>query len=85
MTIGAIEHVFDRVATMTPSDPSNGGDRRRNDASPAAMPAPNTSEEWEQVRRSVAMLPPGAWAMRREQALHALSQLLAGLRSGQRR
>lgn len=55
------------------------------DVPPAAHHAPNTTEEWEQVRRSVAMLPPGAWAMRREQALQALSQLLTGLRSGQRR
>lgn len=43
---------------------------------------PQTAEEWEQVRRSVAMLPPGAWAMRREQALHALAALLANLRQG---
>ena len=41
---------------------------------------PETAEEWEQVRRSVAMLPPGAWAMRREQSLHALAALLATLR-----
>jgi len=42
---------------------------------------PETAEEWEQVRRSVAMLPPGAWAMRREQSLHALAALLATLRN----
>lgn len=41
---------------------------------------PETAEEWEQVRRSVAMLPPGAWAMRREQSLDALAALLATLR-----
>ncbi len=46
---------------------------------------PSTVEEWEQVRRSVAMLPPGAWAMRREQALHSLGTLLAMLRSTPRR
>lgn len=46
---------------------------------------PATAEEWEQVRRSVAMLPPGAWAMRREQALHALSELLASIRGGRKR
>lgn len=46
---------------------------------------PTTAEEWEQVRRSVAMLPPGAWAMRREQALHSLAALLAMLRSTPRR
>lgn len=46
---------------------------------------PGTAEEWEQVRRSVAMLPPGAWAMRREQALHTLSELLATIRTSPRR
>lgn len=46
---------------------------------------PETAEEWEQVRRSVAMLPPGAWAMRREQSLHALAALLATLRKSQKR
>ena len=46
---------------------------------------PETAEEWEQVRRSVAMLPPGAWAMRREQSLHALAALLATLRKTPKR
>lgn len=46
---------------------------------------PETAEEWEQVRRSVAMLPPGAWAMRREQSLHALAALLATLRQTPKR
>lgn len=32
-------------------------------------------EDWEQIRRSVAMLPAGSWAMRREQALVALNAL----------
>lgn len=40
-----------------------------------------TPEAWEQVRRSVAMLPPGAWAMRREQALDALGSLVGVLRN----
>lgn len=40
-----------------------------------------TPEAWEQVRRSVAMLPPGAWAMRREQALEALGSLVGVLRN----
>lgn len=33
---------------------------------------PVTTEEWEQLRRSVAMLSPGAWALKREPALAAL-------------
>ncbi|MEM8926153.1 MAG: hypothetical protein AAGD35_21835 [Actinomycetota bacterium] len=37
---------------------------------------PNTEEEWEQMRRSVAMLPPGAWALTREEALRALQSLV---------
>lgn len=41
---------------------------------------PKTPEDWEQVRRSVAMLPPGAWAMKREQALAALGSLIAHLK-----
>ncbi len=36
----------------------------------------DTAEDWEQVRRSVAMLPPGAWALKREQALRALAALI---------
>lgn len=43
-------------------------------------PETNTAEEWEQVRRSVAMLPPGSWAMRREQALGVLEVLIGLLR-----
>ncbi len=46
----------------------------------AERPEVDTVEEWEQVRRSVAMLPPGSWAMRREQALGALEALLRQLR-----
>ena len=42
-----------------------------------------TPEAWEQVRRSVAMLAPGAWAFRREQALEALSTLIAALHEHQ--
>ncbi len=34
-------------------------------------------QEWELLRRSVAMLPTGAWALRREQALQLMSALLA--------
>jgi hypothetical protein len=41
---------------------------------------PKTAEDWEQVRRSVAMLPPGSWAMKREQALTALSSLISFLK-----
>ncbi len=37
-------------------------------------------EDWEQVRRSIAMLRPGAWAMKREQALVALDSLVRILR-----
>ena len=37
---------------------------------------PATTEEWEQLRRSVAMLSPGAWALRREPALAALDVVL---------
>lgn len=37
-------------------------------------------EDWEQVRRSIAMLRPGAWAMKREQALVALDFLVRALR-----
>lgn len=43
-------------------------------------PETNTAEEWEQVRRSVAMLPPGSWAMRREQVLGVLEVLIGLLR-----
>ncbi len=41
---------------------------------------PTTAEDWEQVRRSVAMLPPGAWAMKREQALTALGSLISSIK-----
>ncbi|MEZ5340836.1 MAG: hypothetical protein R2706_05140 [Acidimicrobiales bacterium] len=43
----------------------------------------DTPEAWEQVRRSIAMLAPGAWALRREQALQALSSLIVTLRAQQ--
>ncbi len=43
----------------------------------------DTPEAWEQIRRSVAMLSPGAWALRREQALEALTALITTLRSQQ--
>ncbi len=39
----------------------------------------DTPEAWEQIRRSVAMLTPGAWALRREQALEALTALITAL------
>ncbi len=67
-TAGAIEHLFDSVGDMTDRVP----------------PHPHTSEDWELIRRSVAMLPPGAWAMRREPALEALAALVAGLRDERR-
>lgn len=41
---------------------------------------PTTAEEWEQLRRSVAMLSPGAWALKREPALAALDLLVSRLR-----
>lgn len=49
---------------------------------PAVDPpeVPQTPEYWEQARRSVAMLSPGAWAMRREHALQALGLLVTHLR-----
>ncbi|MEM7337856.1 MAG: hypothetical protein AAF467_04350 [Actinomycetota bacterium] len=34
-------------------------------------------EDWEQIRRSVAMLAPGAWAFTREDALQVLRALVA--------
>ncbi len=48
------------------------------------MGTPETPEELEQIRRSVAMLPPGSWAMRREQALELLSNLINRVRSDTR-
>ncbi len=48
---------------------------------PASPPIQST-EHWEQIRRSVAMLPTGSWALKREQALEALSTLIASLRAG---
>ncbi|NNF54024.1 MAG: hypothetical protein HKN03_06215 [Acidimicrobiales bacterium] len=51
------------------------------DHSPTSpSPSPKTAEDWEQVRRSVAMLPPGSWAMKREQALQALASLIQQLK-----
>lgn len=69
-----------------PATPSQGGIAPRNSqlTSPSGV-RPETAEEWEQVRRSVAMLPPGAWAMRREQSLDALAALLATLRKTPKR
>ena len=71
--------MFDTVTAMSPPSP----EPPFTDLSRTEQPG--TAEEWEQVRRSVAMLPPGAWAMRREQALHTLSELLAYLRNSARR
>ncbi|MEZ5409779.1 MAG: hypothetical protein R2761_17255 [Acidimicrobiales bacterium] len=48
---------------------------------PSGRRLPATSEEWEQLRRSVAMLSPGAWALKREPALAALDLLLDRLRN----
>lgn len=45
------------------------------------MSTSETPEELEQIRRSVAMLPPGSWALRREQALEILSSLIGRVRS----
>ncbi|MDA3038676.1 MAG: hypothetical protein O3C27_03945 [Actinomycetota bacterium] len=48
---------------------------------PEAQTTPdNAPEQWEQMRRSVAMLAPGAWAMRREQALQTLTVLISALK-----
>lgn len=47
------------------------------------QPETNTAEDWEQVRRSVAMLPPGSWAMRREQVLGMLEVLIQLLRTSE--
>ncbi len=44
-----------------------------------------TSEEVEGVRRSIAMLQTGAWAMTREPALAALDQLITCLRAEESR
>lgn len=41
----------------------------------AAMVDLSKSEEVERWRRSVAMLPPQAWAMRREEAMAVLAEL----------
>jgi hypothetical protein len=40
----------------------------------------STTEDWEQLRRSVAMLPPRSWAVRREEALQVLETLIGCLR-----
>lgn len=45
-------------------------------SAPAGRRLPASTEEWEQLRRSVAMLSPGAWALRREPALAALDVVL---------
>ena len=42
---------------------------------------PETVEEWEQVRRSMAMLPPGSWAMRRELSLDAIATIIQLLKA----
>ncbi|MCP3989000.1 MAG: hypothetical protein GY724_07995 [Actinomycetia bacterium] len=47
---------------------------------PVAHVPMGTAEDWEQLRRSVAMLPPRAWALRREEALQALQSLVSCLR-----
>ncbi len=58
-------------APITPSGASNNPFEK----------APETAEEVEQIRRSVAMLPPGSWAMRREPALTVLAALLKRIRA----
>ncbi|MEL7206751.1 MAG: hypothetical protein AAGK32_00705 [Actinomycetota bacterium] len=57
-----------------PSHPS-AASRRDPDRTVGGV-GPSSKEDWEQVRRSVAMLPPGAWAMTREEALRALRSLV---------
>lgn len=44
---------------------------------PTAITGDPERQEWELLRRSIAMLPTGAWALRREQALKMLGLLLA--------
>jgi hypothetical protein len=51
-----------------------------NRTEPSSYMPPSSPEEWEQVRRSVAMLSPGAWALRREPALHALGLVMDHVR-----
>lgn len=67
--------------------PSREPDDSSSEARPTARPPastgrrlPTTAEEWEQLRRSVAMLSPGAWALKREPALAALDLLVNRLR-----
>lgn len=64
--------------TNTPTD--NPHPTPRPPASPGRR-LPTTTEEWEQLRRSVAMLSPGAWALKREPALAALDLLVSRLRA----
>jgi hypothetical protein len=47
---------------------------------PPIPPTATSPESWEQLRRSVAMLSPGAWALRREQALAALTTLIDAIK-----
>jgi hypothetical protein len=69
----SIEHVFVYAWPMEPSAHDTRPD-------PARDRRGDSPEDWEQVRRSIAMLSPGAWAMRREQALAALDSLVRCLR-----
>jgi len=79
--------LFDTSATVwIMNDPSDQTPSRESlpgpqPPSPTGRRLPATSEEWEQLRRSVAMLSPGAWALKREPALAALDLLLGHLRN----
>ncbi len=69
-----------REPDQAPSDaPSEARPTTRPPASTGRR-LPTTAEEWEQLRRSVAMLSPGAWALKREPALAALDLLVNRLR-----
>jgi hypothetical protein len=51
---------------------------------PNSDPTPKKVEDWELIRRSIAMLPQGSWAMRRESALESLGALVDALRRERR-
>ena len=64
----------------SPSVPSSNPDPFPDPVPRPASSRRRTPEDWEQLRRSVAMLPPRAWALRREEALQILQSLVSCLR-----
>ena len=64
---------FDQVNSQPVTPPSTG-------ARTGPSGRRETPEDWEQVRRSVAMLRPRAWAMKREEALEVLDVVVRCLR-----